>query len=109
MTDELTTYLDGLIAEVLTAPGYQSLSADDQAAIKTKLTGHFQNMIMETMINRLSEDQVAELERAAADDPDKLTETTERIAATIPGLAIDIEERLKREAANLQKLGTNQE
>ncbi|MEX0918589.1 MAG: hypothetical protein WDZ85_01310 [Candidatus Paceibacterota bacterium] len=105
MTFEVNNYIDGLITKVLTAPGLESLPEEEKTAMKEKLAGHFQNLIIDTAFNRLTAEQVVELEAVIKSEADKLEDKMTELTATIPGLAVEIEERLAREVKQLQGLG----
>lgn len=105
MADTLSNYIESLIAEVLASSGYEKLDKKDKDKIVKNLDAHFQDMILETLINRLNNEQVEDV-RGAIKKPKVLEQKLEEYAALVPGLAIDIEDRLKREVKALKSLGS---
>ena len=103
MADILSNYIKSLIAEIFASPGYEKLTKKDKDKIAKNLDVHFQDMILETLINRLDDEQVKDV-RSVMKKPKVLEQKLEEYAALVPGLAADIEERLKREVKALKSL-----
>jgi hypothetical protein len=104
MTGEFVDYIDSLVATVLASPGYAELPTDKRESIRAKLDSHFQKLLVETALNRMTDEQIDEFEHLVRDRPENAITRLEFIASTIPGVAQDIEERLEREVARLQSL-----
>ncbi len=104
-------YIDSLISDVLSSPGYKDLSEEKKLSIKEKLEDHFQSLVIDTTLNRLTKDQMQELKKVMEEDESKMEEKMEEFASTIPLLAADIESRLDQEVEALKRLegGSDQE
>lgn len=63
---------------------------------------HFHSLIIDTLLNRLSLEQLSEVEKIK-DSPQALEEKIEEYAASVPNLAQDIEERLTREVEAMKQ------
>lgn len=103
MADPFSNYIDSSVKQVLDSPGYLVLSGGERDKLVKTLSEHFENMILETFMNRLTETQVKEVRKALA-NPGSLEEKFTEYAARIPDLASDIEERLGREIEALKSL-----
>lgn len=103
MTDPFLNYIDSSVKEVLDSPGYLALSGDERDKLVKSLSEHFENMILETFMNRLTDNQVKEI-RDTLSNHGILEEKFAEYAAQIPGLAGDIEDRLERETEALKSL-----
>lgn len=57
---------------------------------------------MDTLLNRLSPEQLSEIEKIK-DQPELLEDKMEEYAASVPNLAQDIEERLTREVEAMKQ------
>jgi len=95
--------IESLIDDLMAGPGYKDLSAEKKTAMADKLRGHIEGLIIESFINRLTEEQAKEL-RELLTSPEALEEKFEVYAATIPGLAQDVEGRIRREFEMLKAL-----
>ncbi len=104
--DPTTEYINSLVEQVLNSGQYQELEEQKREEIRGKLQEHFHNIIIDTAVNRMTDDQVEELNNALEQGGEKTETKMTELSAQIPGLAEDIEERLNREAEQLQKLGS---
>ena len=103
MANIFLDYIKSLVNEILVAPGYEKLDKKEKDKLSKKLAAHFQDMVLETLINRLSAEQLKDV-KAVVKKPKLLEEKLEECAAVIPGLAADIEERLQREVKAIKSL-----
>jgi hypothetical protein len=88
--------VETLIQELLASSTYGAMSVKDKEETADTLRGHVERLILETFLNRLDDEKVKEL-RGLMNDSEKMEEKFTEYAALIPGLAEDIEERVKRE------------
>lgn len=80
----------------------QNLTEDKKQEYAEKLRLHFSDLIVETLLNRLEGEKLAEI-RGLLDKPQELETKLQEYASTVPDLAEDIEERLKRELEALKQ------
>lgn len=103
MTDLFSNYIETSVKGVLDSPGYLTLGGDEREKLTESLKEHFGDMILETFMNRLTDDQAKEVQNNLS-NPSILEEKFAEYAAQIPELAQDIEDRLGREAEMLKSL-----
>jgi len=97
--------IDSMIKEVLSAPGYQSVSEAERQKIESRLNEHLQNLVLDTLLNRLDKEQSRELSQLVESGSEEdLESKISVLSAKVPNLAQDIEERLKQEVELLKKL-----
>lgn len=102
LDQKLTAYLEILVSEILAQPSLQGLTEEKKKEYAEKLRLHFSDLIVETLLNRLEEDKLAEIKNLTK-KPEELEAKLQEYAATVPDLAEDIEERLKRESKALKQ------
>lgn len=101
--EKLDAFLESQVSEVLSAPGLQTLTAQQKEEYATKLRTHFQDLVIDTLLNRLEDDKLKEIEELSKNNPQLLEEKFQEYAAMVPGLAEDIEIRLKQEVSALKQ------
>ncbi len=99
---QLDAYVDALIMGVLEAPSITKLPPEEKNKAREIIRDRFNKLIMETLLNRLNEEQIKDLE-SSLEDVKTLEEKIETYASSIPGLADDLENRLQRESAMLRE------
>ena len=82
--------------QLLKAIGVTVTDPAERQAIAADLVTHFQELILETVIQRLSAEQAEAFRQAVASQGDP-SEAIEKITAAIPGLAADIELAVDKE------------
>lgn len=105
MTDPFSDYIDSSVKNVLGSSGYMALSIEERTKVESDLKGHFENLIIETFLNRLPDEKAAEIKNNLS-NMDILEEKFTEYASQIPGLAEDIEARLEREIEALKLLAS---
>ena len=100
----LVSFVDSLVEEVFQSPGFQGLDQEQRRSLEEKIKDHFTKMTLDTLISRLSKEQAQELSQVADQDEKTLANKIEELAASVPGLAEDIEERLSLEADQFKRL-----
>ena len=99
---KLNAFIESFVVGILAHPSLQNLSEEEKQSYAQKLRSHFSDMVLETLINRLTPEQLSDVQASVGNLP-ALEQKIEEYAATIPGLSQDIEERLKREFDQMQK------
>jgi len=95
MEEELQKYLDGLTNECLTA--VPSLN-------EAQLKDYFNQIILETLIYSLTDEQLKEIENIDFNDRRQVLEL-QLLAASIPGFIFIVEDALKQEIAEIKNTG----
>lgn len=96
MQQQLQSYIDSFILGVLSEPRIASLPEDEQSKLRSQFQDRFDELILDTLLNRLNDDQVKELQGKLT-DPTALEEKIAEYSALVPGLAEDLQHRLDRE------------
>lgn len=95
MEEELQKYLDGLVQECLTA--VPSLDKD-------QLSDYFNQVILETLVYSLSDEQIKQIENIDFNKPEDVQEL-QLLAASIPGFIFIVEDVLKQEIEQIKRTG----
>ncbi|MBI4057928.1 hypothetical protein HY405_01250 [Candidatus Microgenomates bacterium] len=99
---KFNAFIEGFVTGILAHPSLQNLTDEEKQSYAQKLRNHFFRMVVETLINRLTPEQVADVQ-ANIGNPAVLEQKIEEYAATVPGLSQDIEGRLGREFDQMHK------
>lgn len=102
MDEKLDAYIESLVSEIMADPGLNNLPQQEKDQYAQRLRDHFNKLIMDTLLNRLSPEQLSEIEKIK-DQPELLEDKIEEYAASVPNLAQDIEERLNREVEAMKQ------
>lgn len=91
----INEYLQSLISECLQAPGFMNLSPEQKNNLANQIRAYFDQAVMETLVNRLDEQQFSQIEDLDPNSPE-MAEKVQILASQVPGLAQDIENRLRQ-------------
>ncbi|KKR80516.1 MAG: hypothetical protein UU73_C0002G0054 [Candidatus Daviesbacteria bacterium GW2011_GWA1_41_61] len=97
-------YIDGLVTQVLSSPAFNMVSLQQQEEMNNKLYNHFYQVILDTTIDNLNEEQISQLEALDPESP-QMEEKISLFAAQIPGLAQVLEQKLNEEVAKIKQTG----
>lgn len=98
----MDAYIESLVTAVMVTPELAAMAEQEKEQYKQKLRDHFHSLIIDTLLNRLSPEQLSEVEKIK-DQPQALEEKIEEYAVSVPNLAQDIEERLGREVEAMKQ------
>lgn len=101
MDEKLQAYIDNLVAEVLQSPNLSNLNEEQKKEYALKVQDHFNNMIFDTTVDLMTDEQLNSIKSIPMDSPEMPGRIT-AIAALIPGLAEELEKRLKQEVDALR-------
>lgn len=94
--DFVDEYIESLVTQCLLIPKYANLPADQQQQAKDQLTDRFYNLILDTVVDKLNDDQVAELSALPPQSPE-MEAKIEQFSALIPNLMQDMQTALIKE------------
>jgi len=97
-------HINALVSHVMDHPSYAVLPESEKKEIQTKLEGHFRMVMIDTVLNRLTDEQAGELKRLLDSDLEAAEQKMVEFSAGIPTLSVEMEERLEREMEALKKL-----
>ena len=87
---------------VLAELGIMNVPEADREEVVTGLVNHFSDIMMETVVVNLNNEQLDEFKAALALEPDARDEKIAQITALVPGLAQKIESSVMDEIAVLK-------
>ena len=98
MEKTLASYIDTFILGALNRPSVVKLPAKKKDEIEQQLRKHFETLTIETLLHRLDEKKLQEVQKASKKKGSKaMEETLQQYASSIPGFAEDLHKRLQRE------------
>lgn len=96
MDQPIITPVEDAVKKVMEAASAAGLSEQEQKSLREKAEEHFNSLVIETLLNRLTDEQAGELERSVQEGKGVERKVRE-LAASVPGLSRDMEDRLDRE------------
>ncbi len=97
-------FLEKLISECLLGARFSYLAEKEKKETTEKLRDHFYDVIIDTLINQLSEEQLKEIRGLDSASP-KMQEKLSLFAASLPGVGFFLEEKLKKELDRILETG----
>lgn len=97
-------FIENLVNECLQGAKFAYLSDGEKKEITQKLRDHFYSLTIDTLIDQLSDDQISQIKALDPKDP-KMQELMSQFAASIPGFAFVLEDKLKNEMDNVLQTG----
>lgn len=102
INQSINDYLQSLVSECLQAPGFINLSLEQKNQIVGQIQEHFYQAVMETLVGRLNEQQFSQIEQLNPNSPE-MAEKIQLLAAQVPGLAADMEKRLRQDVEYIKQ------
>lgn len=99
---QLGKYMESMVAAVLESGELKSLPQEKKQSIAAKISEHLDELVLETLFNRLNKKQLDDL-RSAMGNPEQLEKKIEFYAASVPMLYEDLNNRLQREVVALSQ------
>lgn len=102
MDQKITAYFESLVLEVLQIPEFVSLNDEQKEKLAEKLRDHFNNIIIDMILDKLTAQQLNRIKDIPADSPEMI-ERLEEFATTSPFLITDMEKRLTEEVSKIKE------
>ena len=102
MDQKINSFIESLILDVLQSPRFAPLPEDQKQQVAEKLRDHLNNVIFDTVIDRLTPDQLQTLKDIPMHSP-QMTEKIEEYSSQIPFLSTTIEDALAKEVENIKQ------
>jgi len=102
--ENVENYIIKKVEEILTSTCYSSLSSEKKEEMRSKMENHLEKMVIETFINRLTDEQAEKLNNLMQRKPKKAHEKLKELAFSTPDLAEDIESRIEKEVEKFKSL-----
>ncbi len=104
MDPQIEKFLNVYVDKSLEGQGFAIYSPGEKEGFKVKLLEYFSDLVLDTMLQRLTDEQVAEL-----NEVDPATEEAQQkiavMSASIPGFIFILQDRFEAEAAEIGKTG----
>ncbi len=105
--DNVDNYIDKKTEEILSSPSYKNLTDKKKEKLQTEISNHLEKMVIETFINRLTDEQAEELNNLMQRKPKRAHEKLKELAFSTPELAEDVQARLQKEVEKFKSLKSN--
>lgn len=102
MDQQVQEFIQNLITSCINNPALAYLSPEQKAKLSANLETYLYKLSVETLINSLNEEQINQIKDLEFESPE-MEEKMELFAASIPGFAIILEEKLQQETDNFTK------
>lgn len=104
MDDFFEKYVENLVSDCLKGAKFAYLPEREKQEIATRLRDYFYSQTIDTLVDQLSDEQVSQIQSMDANDP-KTQQLMSEFAASIPGFAFVLEEKLKKEMDEILQTG----
>lgn len=102
MDQKINDYLESLVNEVLKNPAFSSLSEEQRNATAEKTRDYLYNVIFDTVIDRLSMEQLNEIKDLSMNSPEMISKIQE-FSAFMPSLAEELEKKLAQTVSDIKQ------
>lgn len=104
MDEQIELYINTLVDNCMQGPAFSGFGEDQKNEIRTKLTEYFNNIIVQTLLENLNEQQLQQLENMDF----STSEAAEKIAlfaSQTPNLLIIVDQKLQKEVMTIKQTG----
>ena len=98
-------YIENKTEEIISSPSFQNIEEEKKKSLRKKINTHLNRMVIETFVNRLDERDARRLTNLIKNSPEKAKKELDKLAASTPDLAKDLEQRIDKEAEKFKSLG----
>lgn len=102
MDQKIQAYIESLALEVLQSPNMANLPEDQKNAQAELIRNHLNNIVLDTVIDKLTPDQLNQIKDLPAESP-QMADKLEQFSSQIPFLITEIERRLNEETEKLKQ------
>lgn len=104
MDNVFESFIENLVSECLKGAKFAYLPEKEKKELAAKLRDRFYQVTIDTLVDQLSESQVREIKSLDPKDP-KMEQKMTEFAASIPGFAFVLEDKLKVEMDKVLESG----
>ena len=104
--ENVENYIIKKVEEILSSPSYSSLSNEKRERMRSKMENHLEKMVIETFINRLTDEQAEKLNDLMQRKPRETHDKLRKLAFSTPDLAKDIQSRIEKEVEQFKSLNS---
>lgn len=102
MDQKINSYLESLVLEILQIPEFVHLADEQKSRLAEKLRDHFNNVVLDTVVDKLTAEQLKSIQDIPADSP-QMADKLEEFTSTMPFLIKDLELRLDQQVSQIKK------
>ncbi len=102
MEQNITNYIENFVQDILNLPQFATLAKDQKEALAENLRGRFYDIVMDTTIDNLTDEQVLQLENIPPESI-QMRQKIEEFTSTLPHLSKEIENKLTQEHLQLKQ------
>lgn len=104
MEKKIENYIDTKVKEIISSPSYKDIKEEKRNSLEKDINLHLEKIVIETFINRLSNEEAEELNLSIKKNPEEALEKLRKMAFLTPNLAEDLEKRLTKEVEKFKSL-----
>lgn len=104
MDNIFENFIENLVNECLRSAKFSYLNAKEKKELAAKLRDRFYQLTINSLIEQLSDEQINQIKGLDSKDK-KMEEKLSEFAASIPGFAIVLEDKLKAEMDQILQTG----
>lgn len=97
-------FIENLINECMQSAKFAYLPDSNKKEVAEKLRNHFYSVTIDMLVDQLSDEQASQIKALGQNNP-KTPELMSQFAASIPGFAVILEEKLTKEMDNILQTG----
>jgi len=105
MDPQIEKFLTDIADETLAGPGFIAYAPKEKDEFKLKLLDYYSNLIFDTLLRNLNEQQIAELNTLPDLGSEEAQNKIALMSAQIPNFIFILEERLKQESETIKSTG----
>lgn len=102
MDQKVNEVLDNMVSQVLASDMYVNLPEDQKSSLAPKIRTHLNGVIIDTMVDRMSDEQLNAIKDLPADSRE-MEDKIEKFATAMPNLAQDLEEKLNQAVIDIKQ------
>lgn len=96
MDEQINSYIESLVLEVLESPQFASLSQEEKQTRGELIREHISTIVLDTVIDSLSEEQIKSLENLSPESQE-MEQKIEEFSSQIHFFSTKLEEKLRSE------------
>lgn len=103
MEPQVDKFLTEIIDKTLAGPGFAIYSPQEKEDFKVKLNEYFSDLIFDTLLRNLNDDQMKELNEISDLASEEAQNKIALMSASVPGFIFILQDRLEKASAEIGK------
>lgn len=105
MDPQVDKFVTEIVDKTLTGPGFAIYSPQEIEQFKEKLNGYFSDLIFDTLLRNLNDDQMKELSEIQDLGSEDAQNKIAQFSASIPGFIFILQDRFEKASEEIGKTG----